>query len=403
MKFKLVVMNLDKFFKPEESSWPVVLLEVFMPHLVDWPTKIRLDKIYEIQDFIMKVESDLKANEFNVNKCNKSVENDVKDEESQFCELEDSNQQFDNMHNVDSSSYDNEYKEEEQCDSSNGLPSSIECECVTMPVVEVSSKEEDVCDDQNVAFSQCITNKSTIVNVPSHLNNNHSQGEETRDEVLLSVDEIFDLLAHDFERYANLYKDAYALPRFAILYGEVISPKFDVEEDVVLEYALSSLGGVCDGNLYINTLDNFYVENENVGIRFVSDSWFSCFHEDEIHLDSSYEKNINSNELVYPSELFEENFDMDHQHIVRRNFHDDSYELRSNHLLEYEENGVSVQFDLWCTNVPSEEKSDFSYSSYPKAKGELQSDSCNSLNEVEYKHFVFLVEGIHDSVTSDQF
>ena len=92
MKFKSVVMNLDEFFRPKESSWPVVLLEVFMPHSVDCPANIRLDKIYEIQDFIMEVESDLKGNEFNVNKCNKSIENDVKDEESQFYELEDSNQ-----------------------------------------------------------------------------------------------------------------------------------------------------------------------------------------------------------------------------------------------------------------------------------------------------------------------
>ena len=48
MKFKSVVMNLDEFFRPEESSWLVVLLEFFMPRSVDWPTNIRLDKIYEI-------------------------------------------------------------------------------------------------------------------------------------------------------------------------------------------------------------------------------------------------------------------------------------------------------------------------------------------------------------------
>ena len=63
MKFKSVVMNLDYYFRPEESSWPMVLLEVFMPHLVDWPTHLRLEKINEFQDFIMKVENDLNANE----------------------------------------------------------------------------------------------------------------------------------------------------------------------------------------------------------------------------------------------------------------------------------------------------------------------------------------------------
>ena len=44
MKFKLVVMNLDKFFRPEESSWPVVLFKVFMPHSNDLAAKIRFMK-----------------------------------------------------------------------------------------------------------------------------------------------------------------------------------------------------------------------------------------------------------------------------------------------------------------------------------------------------------------------
>ena len=77
------------------------------------------------------------------------------------------------------------------------------------------------------------------------------------------------MLAQDFERYANLSKYFYALPHFTFLYDEVISPKFDIEEDIVLEYAMSSFGGVCDGSLYINTHDDFYVENEDVEIRYV--------------------------------------------------------------------------------------------------------------------------------------
>lgn len=93
-------------------------------------------------------ESNHSRNEYAANnsECNESVENDVKGEESQFYESDDSNQQFDDMHNVDSSFYYDEYKEEEKCNNSNSLSSSDECECVTIPVVEVLSKEEDLCD-----------------------------------------------------------------------------------------------------------------------------------------------------------------------------------------------------------------------------------------------------------------
>lgn len=76
-------------------------------------------------------------------------------------------------------------------------------------------KEEDVCDDQDVDFSEYITKKFAITNVPSHPDNDLSQGEETSSEILLSVDEISNLLAHDFERYANLSKDVCALLHFA--------------------------------------------------------------------------------------------------------------------------------------------------------------------------------------------
>ena len=173
----------------------------------------------------------------------------------------------------------------------------------------------------------------------SYPDNDLSQGEETRDEVLLSVDEISDLLAHDFERYANQSKDACVLTRYANSCGKVNSPKFDVEEDVVSECAMSSVGGVCDSNLYISTRDDYHVKN--AGIRVVADSRFSCFHEDEIHSDSSYDKKSNTNEIVYPSELFEKEFDTDH-HIVNTQFHDNSYDLGSNNLFKYEENATYV-------------------------------------------------------------
>lgn len=162
------------------------------------------------------------------------------------------------------------------------------------------------------------------------------------------------------------------------------------------------MGGVCDGNSCINTHDDFYVENEDVGIRSVAGSLSFCFHEAEINLDSSCVEKSNTNEMVYPSELFEEKIETD-QHIENRQFHDDSWDLVSNHLLEYEDNTMYVQFDLWSIVVTNKEESDFTFSSHPEVQGELQFDSCNLLNGVEYQTFVFPVEEIHDSVSSDQF
>ena len=48
---------------------------------------------------------------------------------------------------MDSSLYDDEYKEEEQCDNSNSPSSSDKCDCSKMLVVEVLSQEEYLCDD----------------------------------------------------------------------------------------------------------------------------------------------------------------------------------------------------------------------------------------------------------------
>ena len=52
----------------------MVLLEFFMPHLVDWSAQSRLEKIIEFQDFIIEIESALNANEYNDNECNESIE-----------------------------------------------------------------------------------------------------------------------------------------------------------------------------------------------------------------------------------------------------------------------------------------------------------------------------------------
>ena len=43
-----------------------------------------------------------------------------------------------------------------------------------MSVIEVLSKEEDVWDDQSSDFSICITHESTVINVSSYPDNNHS-------------------------------------------------------------------------------------------------------------------------------------------------------------------------------------------------------------------------------------
>ena len=54
----------------------------------------------------------MKTNESNFSDCDKTVEIDIENEESQFYESKDINQQFDNVHNVNSSSYDDKCIEE---------------------------------------------------------------------------------------------------------------------------------------------------------------------------------------------------------------------------------------------------------------------------------------------------
>ena len=113
MKFKSAVMNFDESFRPEKSSWPMFLLELFTPHSIDWPEEARSQEIIKFHDIIMEMEYELKANKSNSSECDEFVESDIENKESQFYESEDSNQQSDNMHNVDSSFFDDEYQEEE--------------------------------------------------------------------------------------------------------------------------------------------------------------------------------------------------------------------------------------------------------------------------------------------------
>ena len=118
--------------------------------------------------------------------------------ESQICEWEETNQQLDDKHGVYSSCYD-----------------------------DIGEESYD---------NNYFTNSSTISSCSSYLDNSHSQREEVCNEVLLSVDELSDLLTLDFDRYANLSKDVCSLPCFALSCDEVFSPQFDVEENLVLEY-----------------------------------------------------------------------------------------------------------------------------------------------------------------------
>ena len=47
MKFKLLLMDLDVSSRPKESSWPHVLLDVFILDSIDWPTHLRLEKVIQ--------------------------------------------------------------------------------------------------------------------------------------------------------------------------------------------------------------------------------------------------------------------------------------------------------------------------------------------------------------------
>ena len=99
IRFKLEVMNLHESYRPEKSSWPIFLLEIFTPHSVHWPDEARSQKIIEFQDIITEFEYKLKTNESNFSDCDESIESDIGNGESQFCESENSNQQYDNVHN----------------------------------------------------------------------------------------------------------------------------------------------------------------------------------------------------------------------------------------------------------------------------------------------------------------
>lgn len=250
MKFKLVVMNLVESDRPEESSWPVVLLEIFMPHSIDWPSKIRVEKIYEIQVFIMEIENALKANESNCNEhnefvesnndsvqimspsddnasaksqarneCSESINNENQssdcEQESQFNESEDCNQQEDG-YEIENQFCDSEYECEEVCDNSGDFDCLDEIECY---------------DDFDI--SEFDTNVAAVAMSSSfHLDNSHNQ-ERICEEIFLSPDEISKLLAREFGKFVSISKDVRILPHSFSSFGQVNSPIFDVERYII--------------------------------------------------------------------------------------------------------------------------------------------------------------------------
>ena len=60
----------------------------------------------------------------------------------------------------------------------------------------------------------------------------------------MNVDEILELLACDWGRYANVSKNTLVFPCYVSSQDEVLSLKVDVESDTKSEYYVLSFGGV---------------------------------------------------------------------------------------------------------------------------------------------------------------
>jgi len=106
MKFKLTFMELHFSLIPRESSLPIVFLEVFVSNLVDWLAHLRLQKIFQIEEYIKKMKSSLYKNGIHFfssnddsecveiqSECNESRDNDnfsskCEDMDSNFSELD---------------------------------------------------------------------------------------------------------------------------------------------------------------------------------------------------------------------------------------------------------------------------------------------------------------------------
>ena len=63
VKFKSSLMELYFDLRPKETSWPIVLLDTFMPDLVNWQAHLRVQNIFHVESLFKKFDSDLSINE----------------------------------------------------------------------------------------------------------------------------------------------------------------------------------------------------------------------------------------------------------------------------------------------------------------------------------------------------
>ena len=97
----------------------------------------------------------MKTDESNFSDCDESIESDIENEDSQFCESEEGNQQED-RYEIENDSCDSEYEFEEVCSSNRGVDCHSENECY---------------DDSD--FLDYCTNVSATMSSSYHPDNNH--------------------------------------------------------------------------------------------------------------------------------------------------------------------------------------------------------------------------------------
>ena len=87
-----------------------------------------------------------------------------------------------------------------------------------------------------------------------------------------------------------------------------------------------------------------------------------------------------------------------------KHFHNNFSNLVTNPWCECEEVATCCKSDLKIDNIEQEEKSNFICPSHIDTEGELQMyDAYDSLNQVEYEHFVFPIDITHELVFGDDY
>jgi hypothetical protein len=193
------------------------------------------------------------------------------------------------------------YYGEEECSSSE-----MSSSCNKFEHADVLNNE-DVCDNGCYDFSDFITNGFAVENFLEQPDNDHGQVEETCGNILLSIDKISLLLAHDFKKYANVSKAVCTLPCHSFPYDEVVSPKFDAEVEVRSGSSELNSKGMSGESLYTYAPNNFCDEESDVTIKSIVDS-LSCSysHEREIHSDLLSNKRVCCAEDFHADDLFNE-------------------------------------------------------------------------------------------------